>query len=115
MPTRPNGRVAPRIDIDRLEDNFLAQLASGSVYDARFSGSLPPLHSTRDQRVSFMGCALTNVSLTETNARRLLLSDVRIESSDLANIDCTGSTFERVEFIGTRLTGAICNESQWKS
>jgi uncharacterized protein YjbI with pentapeptide repeats len=115
MPAKPKGRIPPRIDLDRLEDNFITQLASGSVYDARFSGQLPPLHSARDQRVSLMGCALQNVSLAETNARSLLLSDVRIESSDLANIDCTGSTFERVEIVGTRLTGAICTESQWKS
>jgi uncharacterized protein YjbI with pentapeptide repeats len=115
MSAKPKGRIPPRIDLDRLEDNFLTQLASGSVYDARFSGQLPPLHSARDQRVSLMGCALQNVSLAETNARSLLLSDVRIESSDLANIDCTGSTFERVEIVGTRLTGAICTESQWKS
>jgi uncharacterized protein YjbI with pentapeptide repeats len=115
--TKPKskGRVAPRIDLDRLEDNFLHQLVSGSVYDARISGQLPPLHSARDQPISLMGCALQNVSLTDTNARRILLSDVRIENSDLANIDCTAGTFERVEIIGTRLTGAICSESQWKS
>jgi uncharacterized protein YjbI with pentapeptide repeats len=115
MPTKQKGRIAPRIDLNRLEGNFLTQLASGSVYDAHFSGPLPPLHSARDQRVSILGCALQSVSTADTNARRLLLSDVRIENSDLANIDCTGSTFERVEFIGARLTGAICNESQWKS
>lgn len=115
MPARPKGRIPPRVDLDRLEDNFLAQLDSGSVYDAQFSGRLPPLRSARDQRVSLIGCALKNASLTHTNARQLLLSDVRIESSDLANIDCTGSTFERVEIVGTRLTGAVCNESQWKS
>jgi uncharacterized protein YjbI with pentapeptide repeats len=109
------GRIAPRIDLDRLEDNFVTQLVSGSVYDAHVSGPLPPLHSARDQRVSILGCALTNVSLTDTNARQLMLSDVRIENSDLANLDCTAGTFERVEIIGTRLTGAICNESQWKS
>lgn len=115
MPAKPKGRVAPRIDLDRLEDNFLAQFAAGSVYDAQFSGHLPPLHSARDQQVSIIGCAFKNISLADTNARRLLLSDVRIENSDLANIDSTGSTFERVEIIGSRLTGTICNESQWKS
>jgi uncharacterized protein YjbI with pentapeptide repeats len=115
MKPKQKGRIAPRIDFDRLEDNFVAQLNQGSVYDARFSGQLPPLHSVRDQRVFLMGCALKNVSLADTNARQLLFSDVRIEHSDLANIDCTASTFERVEIIGTRLTGAISNESQWKS
>jgi uncharacterized protein YjbI with pentapeptide repeats len=115
MKPKPKGRIAPRIDLDRLEDNLLAQLDKGSVYDAHFSGQLPSLHSARDQRVSIIGCGLKNVSLADTNARRLLLSDVRIENSDLANIDCTASTFERVEIIGTRLTGAISNESQWKS
>ena len=115
MKAKQKGRAAARIDLDRLEDNFLKQLAAGSVYDAHFSGQLPPLHSVRDQRVSVMACMLKNVSLVDTNARRLMLSDVRIENSDLANIDCTASTFERVEFIGARLTGAICNESRWKS
>ncbi len=116
MPAKHKGRVGPRLDLDRLEDNFAAQIASGSVYDARLSGSqLPPLHSERDQRVSFIGCALENVSFSDTNARQLLLSDVRIEGSDLANIDCSAATFERVEIIGTRLTGAICNEAKWKS
>jgi uncharacterized protein YjbI with pentapeptide repeats len=116
MPAKHKGRVAPRLDFDRLEDNFAAQLASGSAYDARLSaGQLPPLHSARDQRVSFIGCALENVSLSDTNARQILLSDVRIASSDFANIDCSASTFERVEIIGTRLTGAIWNEAQWKS
>ena len=115
MPARPKGRIPPRIDLDRLEDNFLAQLDTGSVYDAQFSGRLPPLRSARDQRVSLMGCVLHNGSLADTSARQLLLSDVRIESSDLANVDCSGSTFERVEIVGTRVTGAVCNESQWKS
>jgi uncharacterized protein YjbI with pentapeptide repeats len=40
---------------------------------------------------------------------------VRIEGSDLANIDLSYSTFERVEIIATRLTGAVCTEVQWKS
>jgi uncharacterized protein YjbI with pentapeptide repeats len=116
MPAKHNGRVAPRLDLDRLEDNFAAQIASGSVYDARFSGGqLPPLRSTRDQRVCVIGCALENVSLSDTNARQLLLSDVRIEGSDLANIDCSAGTFERVEIIRARLTGAIWNEAKWKS
>ena len=115
MKPKQKGRIAPRIDLDRLEDNFLAQLASGSVYDAHVSGPLPSLNSARDKRVSILGCALTNVSLVDTNACRLMLSDVRIENSDLANIDCTAGTFERVDIIGTRLTGAVCNESQWKS
>ncbi len=116
MPAKHKGRVAPRLDLDRLEDNFAAQIASGSVYDARLSSSqLPPLHSERDQRVSIIGCALENVSLSDTNARKLLLSDVRIQGSDFANIDCAAGSFERVEVIGTRLTGAIWNEAKWKS
>jgi uncharacterized protein YjbI with pentapeptide repeats len=116
MPAKHKGRVPPRIDLDRLEDNLTAQIASGSAYDARLSGGqLPPLHGARDQRVSLTGCALQNVSLADTNARRLFLSDVCIQCSDLANIDCSASTFERIEIIGTRLTGAIWNEAQWKS
>ncbi|HEY3988197.1 MAG TPA: pentapeptide repeat-containing protein [Acidobacteriaceae bacterium] len=116
MKAKRKGRVAPRIDLDSLENNFASQIASGAVYNARLAGApLPPLHSARDQRVSLMGCVLDNVSLADTNARQLLLSDVRLESSDLANIDCSASTFERVEIIATRLTGAVCNQAQWKS
>jgi uncharacterized protein YjbI with pentapeptide repeats len=62
-----------------------------------------------------MGSVFHAVSLADTGARRLLLNDVRIEGSDLANIDLSFSTFERVEIIATRLTGAVCNEAQWKS
>jgi len=116
MAAKQKGRIAPRIDLSSLADTFTQQFASGAVYDAQLSGNkLPPLESPRDQRVSLMGCLLSGVSLAETRARRLLLNDVRIENSDLANIDCSGSTFERVEILASRLTGAICNEVQWKS
>jgi uncharacterized protein YjbI with pentapeptide repeats len=116
MAAKPKGRLAPRIDLSSLQNTFAQQIASGTVYDARVDGGkLPPLQSARDQRVSIMGCALHGVSLADTKARRLLLNDVRIEDSDLANIDWSGSTFERVEIVATRLTGAVCNDAQWKS
>lgn len=116
MTAKPKGRIPPRIDLDSLQDNFAAQIASGTVYDAQLSaGKLPALQSAREQRVSIMGSVLQGVSLADTGARRLLLNDVRIEGSDLANIDLSYSTFERVEIIATRLTGAVCNEAQWKS
>lgn len=116
MTAKQKGRIAPRIDLASLQDTFAQQIASGVAYDARVSGErLPPLQSARDQRVSMIGCVLHAVSLTETNAKRLLLSDVRIENSDLANIDWSGSKLERVEIIATRLTGAVCNEAQWQS
>lgn len=116
MTAKPKGRIPPRIDLDSLQDNFARQIASGTVYDAQLSaGKLPALQSAREQRVSIMGSVLQGVSLADTGARRLLLNDVRIEGSDLANIDLSYSTFERVEIIATRLTGAVCNEAQWKS
>ena len=116
MTAKPKGRIAPRIDLASLQDTFAGQIASGTVYDAQLSGGkLPPLQSAREQRGAIMGSVLQGVSLADTGARRLLLNDVRIEGSDLANIDLSYSTFERVEIVATRLTGAICNEAQWKS
>jgi uncharacterized protein YjbI with pentapeptide repeats len=116
MTAKPKGRIPPRIALDSLQDTFAQQIASGTVYDAQLSGGKPgPLQSARDQRVSIMGSVLQGVSLADTGARRFLLNDVRIEASDLANIDLSSSTFERVEILATRLTGAVCNEAQWKS
>jgi uncharacterized protein YjbI with pentapeptide repeats len=116
MTAKSKGRIAPRIDLDSLQHTFAHQLASGTVYDAQLSGGkLAALQSAREQRISIMGSVLQGVSLTDTAARRLLLNDVRIEASDLANIDLSYSTFERVEILATRLTGAVCNEAQWKS
>ncbi len=115
MTARRKGRISPRIDPDALEADLITQLATGAAYDARYTGELPPLESAREQRVSILGSLLDGVTLASPRASRLLLSDVRIQNSDLANVEWPASTFERVEILSTRLTGAVCNEARWRS
>ncbi len=116
MAAKPKGRIAPRIDEALLTESFSGQLASGSVHDALVADmALPPLLSQRGQAASIEGCIWRSVMLSEPKAQRLRLRDARIESSDLANIDMTAAAFERVEFLATRLTGAVGSEAQWKS
>jgi hypothetical protein len=67
MTAKSKGRIAPRIDLDSLQDTFAHQLASGTVYDAQLSGGkLPALQSAWEQRISVMGSVLQGVSLTDT-------------------------------------------------
>jgi uncharacterized protein YjbI with pentapeptide repeats len=116
MPAKPKGRIAPRIDEELLTENFSEQLASGSVHDALVAATaLPPLLSARGQSASIDTCIWRSLTLSEPNAQRLRLRDTRIENSDLANINLTGSSLERVEILSTRLTGATCSEMQAKS
>lgn len=116
MAGKPKGRIAPRIDDALLTATLSEQLASGSVHDALVADmALPPLLSQRGQPASIEGCIWRSVTLSDPKAQRLRLRDARIESSDLANIDMTAAALERVEFLATRLTGAICSEAQWKS
>jgi uncharacterized protein YjbI with pentapeptide repeats len=121
MAAKPKGRIAPRIDDALLTETLprqtlSEQLASGSVHDALVADmALPPLLSQRGQAASIEGCIWRSVTLSDPKAQRLRLRDARIESSDLANIDMTAAALERVEFLATRLTGAICSEAQWKS
>jgi len=121
MAGKPKGRIAPRIDDALLTETLSRQtlseqLASGSVHDALVADmALPPLLSQREQPASIEGCIWRSVTLSDPKAQRLRLRDARIESSDLANIDMTAAALERVEFLATRLTGAICSEAQWKS
>jgi len=121
MAAKPKGRIAPRIDDALLTENFPQQtfsdqLASGSVHDVLVAEmALPSLLSPRGQAASIEGCIWRSVTLSDPKAQRLRLRDARIESSDLANIDMTAAALERVEFLATRLTGAICSEAQWKS
>ncbi len=116
MPAKPKGRIAPRIDESVLSENFAEQLAAGAATDATATDTiLPPLVSPRGQPVTIDGCALRSVTLADPNAQRVRMRDVRIENSDLANIDLTGGLLERVEIISTRLTGAKCNEAQFRS
>jgi uncharacterized protein YjbI with pentapeptide repeats len=116
MAGKPKGRIAPRIDEALLTENFSEQLASGSVHDAlAVEMAFPSLVSPRGQAASIEGCIWRSVTLSNPKAQRLRLRDARIESSDLANIDMTGATLERVEILSTRLTGATCSEMQLKS
>jgi uncharacterized protein YjbI with pentapeptide repeats len=77
--------------------------------------ALPPLLSPRGQAASLEGCICRSVTLSDPKAQRLRMRDARIERSDLANIDMTGGAVERVELIATRLTGATCSETQYRS
>jgi uncharacterized protein YjbI with pentapeptide repeats len=116
MAGKPKGRIAPRIDEALLTENFSEQLASGSVHDAlAVEMALPLLVSPRGQATSIEGCIWRSVTLSDPKAQRLHLRDVRIETSDLANIDMTSAALERVELIATRLTGATCSETQCRS
>lgn len=116
MAAKSKGRIAPRIDDALLTETFPEQLKSGSVHDALAADmALPPLLSQRGQAASIEGCIWRSVTLSDSKAQRLRLRDARIESSDLANIDMTAAALERVEFLATRLTGAICSEAQCKS
>ena len=116
MVGKPRGRIAPRLDDALLTPTFSEQLASGSIHDAVVTDTaLPPLLSPRGQSVSIEGCRLRSITLSDPGAQRLRMRDARIEDSDLANINLTGSVLERVEIRSTRLTGATCNEAQWSS
>jgi uncharacterized protein YjbI with pentapeptide repeats len=116
MAAKPKGRIAPRIDDALLTETFSEQLVAGSVHDALAAETaLPPLLSQRGQAASIEGCIWRSVTLSDPKAQRFRLRDARIESSDLANIDMTAAALERVEFLATRLTGAICSEAQCKS
>ena len=116
MPAKPKGRIAPRIDESVLSENLVEQLASGAAADATATETiLPSLVSPRGQPVAIDGCILRSVSLADPKAQRLRMRDVRIENSDLANVDLTGGLLERVEIVATRMTGAKCNETQLKS
>ncbi len=116
MAAKPKGRIAPRIDDAVLTESFSEQLASGSVHDALAADmALPPLLSPRGQAASIEGCIWRSITLSDPKAQRLHLRDVRVDTSDLANMDMTGAALERVEFLATRLTGALCSETRWKS
>jgi uncharacterized protein YjbI with pentapeptide repeats len=116
MAGKPKGRIAPRIDEALLTETFSEQLASGSVHDALAADmALPPLLSPRGQPATIDRCVWRSVTLSDPKAQRLRMRDARIEHADLANIDLTSSLLERVEIVSTRLTGATCNEAQFKS
>jgi uncharacterized protein YjbI with pentapeptide repeats len=116
MAAKPKGRIAPRIDAALLNETFSQQLASGAVSDATATDTiLPPLLSPRGQSATIDRCVWHSVTLSDPKAQRLRMRDARIEHADLANIDLTSSLLERVEIVSTRLTGATCNEAQFKS
>jgi uncharacterized protein YjbI with pentapeptide repeats len=116
MVAKPKGRIAPRIDDSLLSETFSEQLASGTAADATATDTiLPPLVSPRGQPVTIDRCVWRSVTLSDRKAQRLRVRDARIENSDLANIDLTNSALERVEVVSSRLTGAKCNEAQFKN
>jgi uncharacterized protein YjbI with pentapeptide repeats len=116
MAAKPKGRIAPDIDSALVEETFSEQLASGAASDATATDTiLPPLLSPRGQPSTVDRCIWRSVTLSTPGAQRLCMRDSRIEHSDLANINLTGSSLERVEILSSRLTGATCNEAHWSS
>jgi uncharacterized protein YjbI with pentapeptide repeats len=116
MATKKKARTPPDLDLDQLTENLLEQLANGQASDATASNALlPALVSPRGQLARIDRCLLRTLSLSDTKAQRLHLHDSRIESSDLANLDLTASSIQRVEIVSTRLTGATFTEAQLKS
>jgi uncharacterized protein YjbI with pentapeptide repeats len=116
MATKTKGRIAPDIELDLLTETFTEQLATGAVTDASASNTaLPPLQSPRGQPVQVDRCVWSSVTLADPKANGLRMHDACIKNSDLANINLTGSSLERVEITSTRLTGATCTEAQLKS
>jgi uncharacterized protein YjbI with pentapeptide repeats len=116
MAAKSKGRIPPRVDVALLNETFSQQLASGAVSDATATDTiLPSLLSPRGQSATIDRCVWRSVTLSDPRAQRLRMRDARIEHADLANIDLTSSLLERVEIVSTRLTGATCNESQFKS
>jgi uncharacterized protein YjbI with pentapeptide repeats len=86
------------------------------VSDATASNTdIPQLLSPRGQFARIDRCVWKSVTLADTEANGLHMQDTRIENSDLANINLTGCSLERVEFLSTRLTGATCAEARFKS
>jgi uncharacterized protein YjbI with pentapeptide repeats len=116
MATKTKARILPRLEMDELAENFVEQLAEGQACDAIASGAmLPALVSSRGQAARIDRCLLRRVSLSDPMARRLRVQDCQIEGSDLANIDLTGGSFDRVEIATTRLTGATFTEAHLKN
>ncbi|WP_263385246.1 pentapeptide repeat-containing protein [Granulicella arctica] len=116
MATKLKVRTAPRIDAELLADNFVEQLLTGYVCDAKATGiRLPALQSARSQSVEMERCVLRDVALPDPAACKLRLGDVQIEDADLANIDLTSGSLERVEIVSARLTGATFSEAQLTS
>jgi uncharacterized protein YjbI with pentapeptide repeats len=116
MAAKAKGRIAPDIDLALLKETFSRQLTSGTVGDATATDTiLPSLLSPRGQPSTVDRCIWRSVTLSDPAAQRLRMRDSRIEHADLANINLTASSFERVEILSTRLTGATCTESHWSS
>ena len=110
------GRVAPMVGDALLPDNFAEQMETGSVWDASVTGrALPALVSARGQASRIGVCTWSGVTLSECRAQRLRMEDVRVDASDLANMDVTGGRLDRVEIRSTRLTGTVWVEAQMKS
>ena len=116
MTKKAQVRVVPRIDTDELAETFTAQLETHVVCDALLDdGLLPSLGAGRGDPVRLYRCLLRGVTAGETKARGLRVQDCVFEAADLANMDWTGSVWERVECRATRLTGCLWTEARIKS
>ena len=119
MAKKPQARLRPRLDVEELAETFAAQLEAGVICDARWEGGkLPTLDPGRGDPVRLYRCLIKGANADagedDRKARGLRAQDCLIESCDLANVDWTGSAWERVEFVSTRLTGALWTEAKLK-
>ena len=119
MAKKPQTRHRPQLDVEELARTFAAQLESGVVCDAMLEGgALPSLDPGRGDPVKLYRCLIKGANAEagkeDRKARGLRAQDCVIEACDLANVDWTGSAWERVEFISTRLTGALWTEAKLK-
>ena len=120
MAAKGKARLAPRMDVESLTENFREQVERGTVFEALAVGmALPSLESLRGQPVRIDQSLLRGVTLSGapdgTRAERLVMADVRVEGSDLSNLDMSEGRLERVEFVETRLTGANLRDVRLKS
>ncbi len=118
MAKKPQARLRPQLDEEMLAETFAAQLETGVVCDARVeAGALPALDGGRGDPVRLYRCLIKGCNLgseEDRMARGLRAQDCVVDSSDFANVDWTGSAWERVEFVSTRLTGALWTEARLK-
>jgi uncharacterized protein YjbI with pentapeptide repeats len=104
---KPSPIEAPRLPAD--VEHFGDEVDGGAFDDDTRYESLR-LASTRlaDQTargVVISGCLFIGVSLARSEMPGLDLSDTRFDACDLANVVLQEATVERVEIVGSRLTG----------
>lgn len=116
MAKKAKARLAPHIDLPSLTNDFADQIEGGVVCEVLVEGIvLPPFGNLRGQPLRIDESLFRSVSLSDTDARRLYFGDVRVERSDLSNINMADGRLERVEWVETRLTGANLQDARLRN